>query len=102
MTMKHAKTLLETFETKVFQEGDVTFGEVIKGKEVIVTVAQGPNRNQLFSWVGKAHARNGKIRFTRRSTSYNNLAPFDFEVELNRALFLAIVRAFKDEAAGRF
>lgn len=102
MGMKQVKALVDTFATRVFQEGDTTFGEVLRDGKVVTTVAQGPNLNKLFSWDGKAHNNKGVLRLTHRSTSHNNLCPFSFDVELDRALDFALAEAFKESGMGRF
>ena len=102
MGMKQVKALVDSFATRVFQEGDTTFGEVLKDGKVLVTVAQDSDTYKLYSWSGKAHNRAGKLKLTGRMTSWNKLCPFSFDVELDRALDNALAAEFKSWADGRF
>lgn len=102
MGMKQVKALVDTFSTRVFQEGDTTFGEVLKDGKVLATVAQDADTKKLYSWSGKAHNRAGNLKLVGRSTSWNMLCPFNFEVELDRALDNALSEEFKSWADGRF
>jgi hypothetical protein len=102
MSMKFAKGLVDEFDTRVFQDGELTFGEVRRKGKVLATLAQDSDQHKMFSWRGKAHNRQGKLKERDRSTSWNSLCTIDFKVELERGLYRAISNAFREEADSMF
>lgn len=98
--MKHLKALVDTFETRSYQEGTTTFFEVSKGNKVVATLATaGPT--SMFLWGGKAHKRNGQLKTAGRQTLWNSTG-HDFQVECDRLLYRSVATELTEQAQSMF